>query len=263
MSVSRKWAIITGASSGLGKALAREFAAGNFNVLLTGRNEIALAKLAAECAAEFGAQTKVVAADLGRPDSVNALIASIAAFSMEYEVLVNNAGFGVHGDFVKTDIEKEVELVQVQLAAALKLTKAVLPGMLARRRGRILNVGSVYSYAPVPFQSVYAACKAFLSSFSASLRNEVADSGVTVTLFCPGITQTDFRARAGIAEKNKSSGMTAQAAAHIGFLATMSGKPVAIPGMENKLLVLVAKLLPSSVVAGIIRFINRMRGLKH
>jgi short-subunit dehydrogenase len=263
MNVSRKWAIITGASSGLGKALAREFAAGNFNVLLTGRNEIALTKVAAECANEFGAQTKVVVADLGRPEAVDVLMEAIAAFPVDYEVLVNNAGFGVHGDFVKTDIDKEVELVHVQLAAALKLTKAVLPGMIKRRSGRILNVGSVYSYAPVPFQSVYAACKAFLSSFSASLRNEVADSGVTVTLFCPGITQTEFRSRAGIAEKNKTSGMTAQAAAHIGFLATMSGKSVAIPGVENRIFVLVAKLLPSTTFSGIIRFINRMRGLKH
>jgi short-subunit dehydrogenase len=263
MSVSRKWAIITGASSGLGKAFAREFAAGNFNVLLTGRNEIALAEVAAECAAEFGAQTKVVAADLGRLEAVDALIGAIAAFPVEYEVLVNNAGFGIHGDFVKTDIDKEVELVQVQLAAALKLTKAVLPGMVKRRSGRILNVGSVYSYAPVPFQSVYAACKAFLSSFSASLRNEVADSGVTVTLFCPGITQTEFRSRAGIAEKNKTSGMTAQAAAQIGFVETMRGSAVVIPGVENRIFVLVAKVLPSTAFSGIIRFINRMRGLKH
>jgi short-subunit dehydrogenase len=262
MSVSRKWAIITGASSGLGRALAREFAAGNFNVLLTGRNEIALAKVAAECADEFGAQTKVLAADLGRPEAVDALIEAIAAFPMDYEVLVNNAGFGVHGDFARSDIDKELELVQVQLAAALKLTKAVLPAMVARRRGRILNVGSVYSYAPVPFQSVYAACKAFLASFSASLRNELADSGVTVTLFCPGITQTEFRARAGIAEKSKAAGMTAQAAARIGFQAAMQGKSIAISGAENKLFVLAAKLLPSTVFAGIIRFINRRRGLK-
>jgi short-subunit dehydrogenase len=262
MSASRKWAIVTGASSGIGRALAREFAAGDFNVLLTGRNEAELVKLSEQCTADFAVRTKVVVADLSRPESVDALIEAISAFPTEYEVLVNNAGFGVHGDFAITDIDKELELVNVQLAAMLKLTKAVLPGMILRRKGRILNVGSVYSYAPVPFQSVYAACKAFLLSFSASLRNELAATGVTVTLFCPGITQTEFRSRANIAEKNKNSGMTAENAAHLGFLATMREKPVIIPGLENRLFVAAAKLLPSSTFTGIVRFINRMRGHK-
>ena len=260
MSVSRKWAIITGASSGIGRALAREFAAGDFNVLLTGRNEAELGRLAEKCVADFNVQTRVVPADLSQPESVNALIEAVSAFPVDYEVLVNNAGFGVHGDFAITDIDKEVDLVNVQLAAMLKLTKAVLPGMILRRSGHILNVGSVYSYAPVPFQSVYAACKAFLLSFSASLRNELADTGVTVTLFCPGITQTEFRSRAGIAEKSKTSGMTAEAAARIGFVETLHGKSVVIPGLENRLFVVFARLLPSSVFTGIVRFINRLRG---
>jgi short-subunit dehydrogenase len=262
MSASRKWAIVTGASSGIGKALAIEFATGGFNVLLTGRNEVALASVARECA-NSKVQTKVIAADLSRPESVDALVEAIRVFGADYGVLVNNAGFGVHGEFAKSDIGQEVEMLDVQLAAMLKLTKAVLPGMIEHRFGRILNVGSVYSYAPVPFQSVYAACKAFLQSFSASLRNELADTGVTVTLFCPGITQTEFRSRAGIAEKNKSSGLTAQAAARIGFTATIDRKAVVIPGFENRLFVVVAKVFPSSWFSGVIRFINRMRGHKH
>jgi uncharacterized protein len=260
MSHSRKWGIVTGASSGIGRALAREFAAGGFNVLLTGRNGVELDRVAKECSDEFHVDTRVVIADLSRSQSVDALIEAIAAPSNDYEVLVNNAGFGVHGDFAATDVDKELEMVNVQLAAMMKLTKAVLPGMIGRRRGRILNVGSVYSYAPVPLQSVYAACKAFLLSFSASLRNELAGTGVTVTLLCPGITQTDFRARAGIAEKNKKSGITAQAVAHIGFVETMRGKSVAIPGLPNRLFVVVAKLLPGSTFTGIIRFINSLRG---
>ncbi len=260
MSSSRKWAIITGASSGIGRALAREFAGGNFNVFLTGRNEAELAKLAAECEADFKIQTKVVPADLSRPEAVDALVETISAFPADYEVLVNNAGFGVHGEFAVTDIEREVEMLDVQIAAMLKLTKAVLPGMTLRHRGRILTVGSVYSYAPVPFQSVYAACKAFLMSFSASLRNELFGTGVTVTLFCPGITQTEFRSRAGIAERNRRSGMTARKAARIGFVETMRGKAVVIPGLQNRLFVVVAKVLPGSVFTGIVRFINRMRG---
>jgi short-subunit dehydrogenase len=210
MSGEGKWAIITGASSGIGKALALEFASGGFNVVLTGRNEQALAQVAADCSDKFRVATEVLPAELSRSDSTDRLIATITAQQRNYEVLVNNAGFGVNGTFSDADIQTEIDLLNVQLTAALKLTKAILPGMISRRSGRILNVGSVYCYAPVPFQSVYSACKAFLLSFSAAIRNELSGSGVSVTVFCPGITQTEFRARAGIAEKNKNSGMTAK-----------------------------------------------------
>ena len=263
MSAGDKWAIITGASSGIGRALAREFAAGGFNVVLTGRNEAALSQVVQECIREFHVAAEAAPAELSDPDSANKLIAAILGHSRRYEVLVNNAGFGVHGRFSETAIDREVDLLNVQLSAALKLTKAVLPGMTERHSGRILNVGSVYCYSPVPFQSVYSACKAFLLSFSAALRSELSDTGITVTVFCPGITQTEFRTRAGIAEKSKSSGMTADAAARIAFRETMRGTPVIIPGLANKVFVVVAKILPNSTFAGIVRYINRLRGQKH
>jgi uncharacterized protein len=260
MSVDGKWAIITGASSGIGKALALEFAAGGFNVFLTGRNESALVTVAEECRSKSQVQAQVFSADLARLESTDQLIAAISAQPRRYEALVNNAGFGVHGEFSQTDATSEIDLLHVQLAAALKLTKAVLPGMIAHRTGHILNVGSVYCYAPVPLQSVYSACKAFLLSFSAALRNELDGTGVSVTVFCPGITQTEFRPRAGIAEKNKNSGMTAEAAARIAYKETIRGKPVVIPGLTNRIFVLFAKLLPSSSFTSIIRYINRQRG---
>jgi short-subunit dehydrogenase len=260
MSAEGKWAIVTGASSGIGKALALEFAAGGFNVWLTGRNEQALIQLAAECRKRFHVLAHTLPAELSDAHSTDNLIAAIQAEPRRDEVLVNNAGFGINGDFSRTEIESEIDLLQVQLTAALKLTKAVLPGMIARRSGRLLNVGSVYCYAPVPFQSVYSACKAFLLSFSAAIRNELSDSGVTVTVFCPGITQTEFRSRAGIAEKNRNSGMTAEAAARTAFRETMRGKPVVIPGVANRVFVLLAKVLPNTAFTSIIRYINRKRG---
>jgi short-subunit dehydrogenase len=263
MSKDGKWAIITGASSGIGKALALEFASGGFNVVLTGRSEEALGQVARECSDRYRALSEIIPAELSQSDSTDRLITAISAQARHYEVLVNNAGFGINGNFSETDIESEIDLLNVQLTAALKLTKAVLPGMIARHSGRILNVGSVYSYAPVPFQSVYSACKAFLLSFSVAIRNELSGSGVTVTVFCPGITQTEFRSRAGIGENNKSSGMTAEAAARIAFRETMRGKAVAIPGMTNRLFVLLAKLLPNTSITGIIRYINKRRGHKN
>jgi short-subunit dehydrogenase len=255
----RKWAIVTGASSGIGRALAYEFAAGGFNLLLTARNATALSEVAGECASGYGVETEVVAADLAVPESVDRLIAGLAGIPRRYEVLVNNAGFGIHGEFVSTDIEEDVRLVNVQITVALRLTRAVLPAMIQRRSGRILNVASVYSWSPVPFQSVYAACKAFLLSFSSSIQEELSGTGVTVTVFCPGVTQTEFRSRAGIGEKRRDSGMTAQEAARIAYTETLKGRHIVVPGLLNRLFVFFAKRLPGSVVPPIVRFINRQR----
>jgi short-subunit dehydrogenase len=212
------------------------------------------------CAAKYNVQTDFVVADLANAESVNALVRSILARTRNCEVLVNNAGFGIHGDFASTDIQQNIELVNVQLTAALQITRAVLPSMIARRSGRILNVASVYSFAPVPFQSVYSACKAFVLSFSSALQAELKDTGVTVTVFCPGVTRTEFRARAGIGEKRKDAGMTAEAAARIAYHATLQGKHIVVPGAVNRVFVLLAKLLPTKSMANLARFINRKRG---
>lgn len=258
-----KWAIITGASSGIGKALAFEFAAGGYNLFLTARNEAALSEVAEECSSKYNVETAVVAADLGCMDSIETLVAAITSKSHRYEVLVNNAGFGIHGDFASTDIEQNIQLVNVQLTAALKLTKAVLPAMIERGSGKILNVASVYSFSPVPFQSVYGACKTFLLSFSSSLQNELQGTGVTVTVFCPGVTQTEFRSRAGIGQRRKNSGMTAQAAAQVAYMETLRGTRIVVPGLLNRLYVFLAQHLPVGTVPSIVRFINRQRGQSH
>jgi hypothetical protein len=255
------WAIVTGASSGIGKALAFEFAKGGYHLFLTGRNETALAEVATECSKTFHVSTEIFSADLSRPDSVDKLIGALASKSRSYAALVNNAGFGIHGDFASSDIDQELQLLNVQLVAAMKLTKAVLPSMLTNRSGRILNVSSVYGFAPVPHQSVYSACKSFLLSFSTSLRNELEGTGVTVTVFCPGITQSEFRNRAGILVKNKDSGMTAKAAAKIAYDETMRGKAIVVPGIPNRLFVFASRVLPGAFFAKVVMFINSRRGL--
>ncbi len=260
MNADAQWVVITGASSGIGRALAFEFADGGFNVFLAGRNEARLGEVAAACSSKHQVETEVVSADLSRGEGLDRLIARLEAEPHRYEVLVNNAGFGVHGDFASTSIEENVELLNLQLTAALRLTRALLPAMLSRRSGRILNVASVYSFSPVPFQSVYAASKAFLFSFSQSLRSELGGTGVTVTVFCPGVTQTEFRSRAGIAEKRRDSGMTAEAAARIAYEETLRGRHLVVPGLINRLFVLVTRLLPAGTLPGVIRFINRRRG---
>jgi uncharacterized protein len=258
-----KWAIITGASSGIGRALAFEFAAGGFNLILIARNQAALSAVAAQCSSKYAIETEVVAADLSRMEAVDTVIAALDSHPRHYEVLVNNAGFTIHGDFASGDIERNVQLVNVQLSTMLRLTRAVLPSMIARHSGRILNVASVYSFSPVPFQSVYGACKAFLLSFSSSLENELHGTGVTVTVYCPGVTQTEFRSRAGIRQKRQAAGMTAEAAARIAYIETLRGKHIVVPGFINRLYVFLAQHLPPSTVPSIVRFINRQRGQSH
>jgi short-subunit dehydrogenase len=258
-----KWAVITGASSGIGKALALEFAAHRFNILLIARNQKALAEVAEECAHRSGVETEVIANDLSNPGSLDGLYTALASSDRHYEVLVNNAGFGIHGDFASTNLQQNLQLVNLQVATALTLTRAVLPAMISRRSGRILNVASVYSFSPVPFQSVYAACKAFLLSFSSALQNELRDTGVTVTVFCPGATQTEFRSRAGIRQKRTDSGMAVESVARIAYMQTMRGKHIVVPGLINRTFVFLTQLMPDQVLPGFIRFINRQRGQTH
>jgi len=261
MSAKANWVIITGASSGLGKALASEFAAGSFNLFLTGRNEVALEQVAAECRQKFNVETRIFPVDLSTVNGIDSLIQSLFRTDLEYSVLVNNAGFAVKGEFTALDVECELQLMNVQLSAMLKLTRAVLPKMLERKAGRILNVASVYSFASVPFQAVYSACKAFMMSFSTSLSNELQGTGVTVTTIYPGITQTAFRSRAGIAEKNKAAGMPAQAVARIAYKALFKGKKHVVPGIVNRLFVFVARHLPPSLFARVASLINNQRGV--
>jgi short-subunit dehydrogenase len=254
--MDRKLAAITGASSGIGRALALEFAACGFDLLLIGRDRDAFEAVEEEFEDDYGVKTQIFITDLADGRAVDKLAASFK----NVDILVNNAGFGVKGDFAETDLDDELKMLDVQITAMLKLTKAVLPGMIARKTGRILNIASVYSFSPVPKQSVYSACKAFMLSFSSALREEVKDKGITVTVVCPGITQTEFRNRAGIADK-KNSGMTAEAVARIAVEATLKGKHIVVPGAQNRFFVFLARHLPQKLMVRLVRYINNRRGV--
>jgi len=261
MATNQKWVLITGASSGIGRAVAFEFAGRGYNLFLTSQDEQPLQQVAADCHRQYNIETQAYVADLSRLESVDGLIRALFALPIEIEFLVNNAGFGVGGEFLKTELAQELNLLNVQLAAMLKLTKAVLPQMRARKKGRILNVASVYSFAPVPFQAVYSACKAFLLTFSESLREELKGTGVTVTTLCPGTTRTEFRARAGIAHRNQAAGASPEAVAKIAVRQTLTGKHLVVPGFANRVFVFCTRRLPVSVVPRLVRFINSARGV--
>lgn len=253
-----KKALITGASSGIGKALAVEFAKHGFDLLLTARNGERLASLADELRDRYGVDVVMSVADLANAENLESLINLAASESID--VLVNNAGFAVKGDFTETAIRDETEMLDVQLSAMLKLTKAVLPNMVKERSGLILNVASVYSFSPVPQQSVYAACKSFIYSFSSSLKAELRSTGVSVSVLAPGITRTEFRTRAGIADK-KTVGMSAEAVAEIAVQRALKGHFLIIPGLQNRLFVFLSRHLPLSITTYLIKRINTHRGL--
>lgn len=252
-------AVITGASSGIGKALALEFAKRGDDLLLHGRNTQALQNLASEIRSQYGVEAEIITADLGDANAADEFAAELA--KRDVAVLVNNAGFGVKGDFIETELSEELAMIEVQLSAMLRLTKAVISQMKERHSGLILNVASVYSFSPVPQQSAYAASKSFIYSFSSSIRSELRASGVGVSVLAPGITQTEFRTRAGIADK-KGAGMSAEAVAEIAVEQALSGKFLIVPGLQNKAFVFVTRHLPVSLSARLIEFINSRRGLK-
>lgn len=254
--------LITGASSGIGRALAVRFAKAGHDLVLVARNRAALEVLAADLARDHGTEVTVIDGDLSEQSSVDRTLGRLAASGLDIDVLVNNAGFGIHGRSPEIDLALETRLVHLQIDAMLALTKAVLPGMLARDRGSILNVASVYSFAPAPFQATYGACKAFIYAYSASLAEELRGSGVTVTVVAPGSTRTAFRQRAGIrGPDDHDSGMSADAVAYVAYEALMSGRHLVIPGLHNRLFVLLMRIIPRAFHGRLVRRINRVRGV--
>ncbi len=255
------YCLVTGASSGIGRAVALKFASLGYGIVAVGRDQSALEKLATECKG-----VRICPQDLGDVAAAEKIERFLLDEKLTVQVLVNNAGFGLHGDFESAPLDKELEMVQVQIQALLGLTKRILPQIRATNgsslpRG-ILNIASVYSYCPVPHQSVYGACKAFILSFTQALRNELGeDSGIHVTTSCPGVTQTGFRSRAGMREKKKTSGFTSEAVAEIAVRDFVRNRAISIPGRINKIFTVIMRLLPQAWVSGLMRRINRVRGI--
>src|ERR1035438_2534004 len=184
--------LVTGASSGIGLELARCFTADKSNLVLVARNTAALEKLAAELRGRFQIEVHVIPADLARPESPQNIFDELKGRGTVVDVLVNNAGFGLHGSFAELPLPRQLEIVQVNVSALVALTGLFLPGMVQRKRGGILNVGSVAGFLPGPHMAVYYASKAFVQSFSEALFEELRGTGVSVTNLCPGPTESNF-----------------------------------------------------------------------
>jgi short-subunit dehydrogenase len=252
-------ALITGASSGIGLELARLFARDKHDLVLVARSETALEQLARQCESEHGVRAFVLPADLSRPAAPDEIHEQLARRSVNVEFLINNAGFGTHGAFADVEPKAHLDIIAVNVAALTHLTRLFLPGMLERRRGRILNVASTAAFVPGPYMSAYYASKAYVLSLSFALARELNRTGVTVTVLCPGPTRTGFQHRANMsAVKQFPLGMAdAESVARAGYRDMLRCKRLVIPGLSNKLSAFAGRIAPWGLVSHVTGWLNR------
>jgi short-subunit dehydrogenase len=246
--------LITGASSGIGLDLAQLMAA-DFDLIITARNQEELDKIARELEAVRGNHVHAISADLAIPDSPQQMFAEIERRGLTVDILINNAGFGSYGPFADSGLKGSLSMVEVNIAALTSLARLALPGMLKRKRGRIMNVASTAGFQPGPLMAVYYATKAYVIMFSEAIANELKGSGVTVTCLCPGATATKFAGRANMEESRlfKMGAMDSIDVAWAGYQGMMAGKSMVIPGFLNKALAMSVRFSPRKLVTAISR----------
>lgn len=249
---NNRYALITGATSGIGYELAKLFAKDGYNLIIVARNQAELDSKAAEFRNGNGIQVVAIAKDLSLESSPFELYDEVKSKSIQVDVLVNNAAQGQYGKFVETDIKRELEMIRLNIVSYLVLTKLFLKEMVARNEGKILQVASIGGKLPGPMLSVYHATKAFIVSHSDALVNELKDTGVTITSLLPGPTNTDFFNKAGMeGTKLVQEGSLSDAAkvAKDGYEALMKEDDSVISGLKNKVQVAMGDMLPDGVAA--------------
>ncbi|HLX88338.1 MAG TPA: SDR family oxidoreductase [Acidimicrobiales bacterium] len=246
---TRPSALVTGASSGLGAGFARRLAASGHDLVLVARNRGALEALARELETAHGTKSEVLSADLGRRDELAAVVDRIGA-GAPLNVVVNNAGFGFYGPVITHSAEQELGMVDVDVAAVVALSHAAMRVMVPRRAGRLLNVSSVAAFAATPASATYSAAKGFVLMFSEALHDEVAASGVHVTVLCPGFTRTRFQANAGIEAKGLPGFVWSDPDTVVdeALDALERNQAVCVPGLVNKLTAATPRFAPRPVV---------------
>ena len=247
---SGKWALITGASAGIGVALAEELAAGGTKLVLTARRKDRLDELARRLTATYKVSTEVFPADLADSNAAEKIFAFTKEKGLEIDLLINNAGFGQYGEFPSVETQRLLDMVQVNCHAVVHLTRLYLPEMIARRRGDILILASTASFQAVPYISTYAATKAFDLLFAEGLAEEVKPYGIRVCALCPGSTESEFHSVSG-QEKFKRRSETAEKVAHTGLQALAAGKSYVISGLGNYLGAHGERLVPRRLVTRI------------
>jgi short-subunit dehydrogenase len=247
-----KWALVTGASAGIGVALAEELACGGTNLVLTARRKDRLEELARRLTATYKVRAEVFAADLAVPAAPEEIFSFTKEKAIEIDLLINNAGFGAYGEFHSVETQRLLDMVQVNCHAVVDLTRLYLPEMVARRCGDILILASTASFQAVPYISTYAATKAFDLLFAEGLAEEMKPYGIRVCALCPGSTESEFHIVSG-QEKFKRHAETAKKVAHTGLKALAAGKSYVISGLGNYLGTHGERLVPR-------RFVTKVAG---
>jgi short-subunit dehydrogenase len=249
--------LITGASGGIGYELAKLFARDHHNLVLVARSADKLAQIATELQAH-GITVKTIALDLAASPAPRFLFDQLQREGVAVDILINNAGFGVFGEFAQMPEEEILGQIQLNITALTALTRLFLPAMVQRRSGRIMNVASTAAFQPGPLMAVYYATKAYVLSFSEAIANELHHSGVTVTCFCPGATHTDFAKRAGMENSRlfkQLGAMTAKKVALDGYRAVTEGRTLAISGLHNWVVAQSSRFVPRKMVTAVSRWV--------
>jgi short-subunit dehydrogenase len=257
MNTESRTVLISGASGGLGYEFAKLFARDRYNLVLVARSADRLSKVATELS-HFGITVKTVPLDLTAPPAPKFLFDQLKRDNIPVDILINNAGFGAFGEFGAMPEEEILGQIQLNITALTHLTRMFLAPMLTRRQGRIMNVASTAAFQPGPLMAVYYATKAYVLSFSEALANELRGSGVTMTCFCPGATNTGFAQRAGNEKSRlfkKIGGMNAETVARDGYGGLMKGKTVVISGTQNWLVAESVRFAPRKMVTAVSRWI--------
>jgi short-subunit dehydrogenase len=254
MSIFRGWggaALVTGASGGIGLELARSLAERGFDLILVARSLGKLERIAMKLKVTHHVRVHVVKADLSEPDAAEHLMAELRTIDLDIDVLVNNAGFGIYGRFPARGPERETEMIRLNVMTPTGLVARLLPGMIRRRRGMILNVASTAGFAPVPFLGTYAGTKAFLLHWTLSLAEELEGTGVRAAVLCPGSTRTNFHAVSGAGERRPADALRQDASdvARECLRGLDRGKKVIVSGSVNRIHARVARLVPPAFAA--------------
>ncbi|MDD8018188.1 MAG: SDR family oxidoreductase [Bacteroidota bacterium] len=257
---TKRTALITGASGGIGYELAKLFAKDGCNLVLVARNADKLQTIASNLQTEYAVTAHIVPLNLSLPNSPDELFQFTQRHNIAVDYLVNNAGFGLVGKFVESDLSTELEMIQLNVTALTHLTKLFAKEMVKRKFGKIMNIASTAAFQAGPLMAVYYASKAYVLSFSEAIANELKGTGVSVTVVCPGPTVTEFGKRAKV-ENTKLfafGAMSAQKVAKIGYRALMSGKTIVVTGVKNKMFAQSVRLAPRKITASIARYLQEI-----
>jgi short-subunit dehydrogenase len=259
-----KTALITGATFGIGYELAKIFANQKYDLVLIARNRERLNEIESELKRNNNIRIKTVVKDLSNPSAPSEIFDELIYDKIDVDVLINNAGFGLLGPFSELSLQEQLDMIQVNITSLVHLTGLILPSMIKRGNGKIMNVASTAAFQPGPNMAVYYASKAFVLSFSKALYRELKDKGIIVTALCPGPTKTEFQKRARMENINLERSklipyMSAERVAKAGYKGLMKGQKVVIPGLMNKLGTKIVQIVPENLILSLLYKLNSKR----